>query len=516
MLSRISKHRIYQILCTILFGLVLIGLPLTSFPVLTRLTDSQVAPFSALPLLGLILIWFVPYLIRQGTFPKEVVPIFYFVIIAVTCSAGAYFLDGFYLRGTTFFDQSLRALVTLAIGLGFYLTITTYLQDRFVIHQALKFIYISGIWLILWSLIEIVLLQTYINPHYFPEWFSSIKSALVFQQPGMLLSNRLTGFAYEPSWYVLIFTLVLFPLWFSAVYQRKSIFKFRLWRFQVEDGLLLAGLIVFMFSFPRIGLLALIVMLTFLSMLLARRLFYKIHTWLINHKKFKINDSALFRAVLALILLTSALAIIVGTSGIIIHLASQRDSRYQLIIDQVLFASLSDLPTSETEIILLARELAFMERTVYWFGGWNIFADYPFGVGLGNAGFYIVDRLHSLGYESIEVRNLLYQSNSLINTKSLWFRLLAETGFIGLSVYLTWLYLLWRNSTFIHNSSHQPVMQIVGLAGKFFILAHLVEGFSVDTFALPYFWVIAGLISAGGLIVSNEIKARSSAIADTQ
>jgi hypothetical protein len=94
--------------------------------------------------------------------------------------------------------------------------------------------------------------------------------------------------------------------------------------------------------------------------------------------------------------------------------------------------------------------------------------------------------------------------------------LLAETGFIGLSVYLTWLYLLWRNSTFIHNSSHQPVMQIVGLAGKFFILAHLVEGFSVDTFALPYFWVIAGLISAGGLIVSNEIKARSSAIADTQ
>lgn len=498
-----------------LFALVLIGLPLTSFPVLTRLTDSLVAPFSALPLLGLILIWFVPYVIRKGTFPKVVVPMFYFTIIALICSAGAYFLDGFYIRELTFFDQSLRALFTLSIGLGFYLTITTYLQDRFFIHQALKFIYIGGIWLILWSLIEIALLQTYGSPSYFPAWVSSIKSALVFQQPGMLFINRLTGLAYEPSWYVLIFNLVLFPLWFSAVYQRKSIIKFRLWHFQVEDGLLLAGLIVFMFSYPRIGLLSLIVMLTFLSIQLVRRLFYKIHAWVISQKKLKINDSAFFRAVLALILLTSALAVIVGTTGVIIHLASQRDSRYQLIVDQVLSVSLSDLPTSETEIILLARELAFMERTVYWFGGWNIFADYPFGVGLGNAGFYIVERLNSLGYESIEVRNLLYQSNSLINTKSLWFRLLAETGFIGLSIYLTWLYLLWKNSAFIHTSSRQPVMQIVGLAGKLYILAHLIEGFSIDTFALPYFWVIAGIISAGRLIVSKEIQARSSAVVDT-
>jgi hypothetical protein len=505
MFSRIANLKIYQVICTLLFALVLISLPLTSFPGLIRLTGSLVAPFSALPLIVLILIWFVPYLFRQGTFPKDIVPVLYFLIFAIICSAGAYFLDGFFLRGRTFFDQSLRALFTLAIGLSFYLTITAYLQDQSIIHQALQFISIGGMLLIPWSVIEILVLRSYGSPQNFPGWISSIKSALVFQQPGMRFTDRLTAFAYEPSWYVLIYTLVLFPVWLSAVYQRKSIFKFRLWLFQIEDVLLLAGLIVFMFSFPRVGLLALVVMFLYLGLLLVRRLFNNIHTWLIQQKKLAIKDSVLVRIALALVLLTITLAIIFGAAGLMIRLASQRDFRFQLIIDQFFTANMQELPTSETEIILMARGLAFLERTVYWFGGWNVFADYPFGVGLGNAGFYIIDRLNSIGYGSYEIRNILYQSDALMNTKSLWVRLLAETGFIGFGIYLSWLYLLWRNSTLIQKS-RTPVMQIVGLGGKLFILAHLVEGFSIDSFAFPYIWISAALISAGSLVVRKEIK----------
>ncbi|MFU8827188.1 MAG: hypothetical protein ACNA70_06825 [Brevefilum sp.] len=515
MLSKNALQSIYQVLCTILFGLILIGLPLTSLPLLTRWTNALVAPFSALPLFGLILVWLVPYLVRQGSFPKTILPMFYFAIVAVICSAGAFFLDGFYLRGLTFFDQSLRALFTLAIGLSFYFTLIPYLQDRSRIQQALLLIYTGGAWLILWSLVEVFLIQTYGIPLNFPSWVSDLKSALVFQMPGILLSNRLTGFAYEPSWYVLIFNLVFFPLWLSAVYQRKSIFKIRLWRFQVEDLLLGASLFVFMLSFPRIGLLSLIVMLAFITLMLVRRLYYKLHQWLTGHKKFKINDTVLTRVALALILLVIALGIILGALGLVIRLASQRDSRYQLIIDQVSSTSLQDLPTSETDIILLARGLAFLERTVYWFGGWNVFADYPFGVGLGNAGFYIIDRLNSIGYGSFEIRNILYQADSLMNTKSFWVRLLAETGFIGFGIYLTWLYLLWRNSTLIQ-SSRTPMMQIVGLAGKLFLLAHLVEGFSIDSFAFPYVWVSAALISAGSLVVRKEIRNEYQLGADTQ
>ena len=43
-------------------------------------------------------------------------------------------------------------------------------------------------------------------------------------------------------------------------------------------------------------------------------------------------------------------------------------------------------------------------------------------------------------------------------------------------------------------------MKVIGLGGKLFILAYLVEGFSVDSFAIPFQWISASLISAGGLV----------------
>jgi hypothetical protein len=38
------------------------------------------------------------------------------------------------------------------------------------------------------------------------------------------------------------------------------------------------------------------------------------------------------------------------------------------------------------------------------------------------------------------------------------------------------------------------------------MLAHLVEGFSIDSFAFPYVWISAALISAGSLVVRKEIR----------
>ena len=38
------------------------------------------------------------------------------------------------------------------------------------------------------------------------------------------------------------------------------------------------------------------------------------------------------------------------------------------------------------------------------------------------------------------------RANCLSNTKNLWPRLLSEIGFIGLTVFLVWLYVLWRSA----------------------------------------------------------------------
>ena len=505
MLANITKSRAYQIICTSLFGLVLVALPFTSFPPLRQIAGSLVAPLSAIPLAGIMLVWLLPYLVRKGQLPSEILPLLYFVAVALAVSAGAFFLDGFYTRGKDFLDQSLRAFVTVGIGLSFYITLSAYMQDRSILRQGLRFIYIAAGLVILWSIFEIYLIQTYGSPRFYPAWVVNFRAALVYKVPGLIYSNRVTGFAYEPSWYVLFFDLTLFPIWLSSVFQRKSLFKTRLWVFQVEDLLLTVGAIVFTFSFPRIGLIALFAMIAYLALIGAQKLNKKITAWVISQKKLKLQDTFLFRALITLVLLIIFAGLIAGAIAGVVKIASQTDYRYQLFIDQVLKADISDLSLSEDEIIIMARRLAFYERTVFWFGGWNIFKDYPFGVGLGNAGFYFIERMNPLGYGSYEIRNLIFQADHLINTKALWLRLLSETGFIGFGVFITWVYVLWRSAGLIQKSQH-TVMKIVGLAGKLYILAYIVEGFGVDSFAIPYHWIMASFITAGGLIARKEIE----------
>lgn len=508
MFSKISKNTYYQIICSALFGLILLGLPLTSLPLLTNIFGSMTGPFSAIPLAFLILIWLLPYLINKGKLPSETLPLIYFTIIAAIISAGAVFNDGFYSRGRDFFDQSLRAFITLGIGLSFYITLSAYMQQgKSIIRQALIFIYISGALLISWSIFEIILLRTRGNLDLFPQWVLSLKSALALQIPGLKYTNRLSGFAYEPSWYVLFFDLTLFPLWLSAVFQRKSLLKFRIWHFQIEDFLLPLGVVAFAFGFPRIAFISFLVILTYLGILGTQKLYKKLYAWVIRREFFKFNDTFIFRAVLFILLITLLLGLIIGATAAFVQIASERDYRYELLIYQLQAGGLFDFDFSERSIILLARSLAFYERTIFWFGGWHIFGDYPLGVGLGNAGFYFVERMNSLGYGSYEIRNLLYQANHIINTKALWVRLLAETGIVGFMAYLTWLYVLWRSAEFIQKSQ-DPLMKIVGLAGRLFILAYLVEGFSVDSFAITYQWIVASLITAGGLIVRREFSTK--------
>ena len=190
-----------------------------------------------------------------------------------------------------------------------------------------------------------------------------------------------------------------------------------------------------------------------------------------------------------------------------IAVASRWDDRYALLLKESTLRDMTIFPLTETRLITTARQLAFFERMVYWFAGWNIFNDYPFGVGLGNAGFYFVDRMHGSGFDSLEIRNLVFRAGYLANTKNLWTRLLAETGFIGLAMFLGWLYMLWRSAGLMRKSALR-VMRMIGLAGQLFLLAYCVESFSMDSFAMPYQWLMAGMISAGGLLARRELLAK--------
>ncbi len=507
MLSSLTRNAAYRIVKSLLWFLVLVGLPLTSFPILNQLTGAIVAPFSAIPLGILILIWLVPYLLEKGQIPIEVLPFLYFILIALIVSALAFFLDGYYAKGRDYFDQSFRAFITVAIGLSFYLVFSTYPQNEKALQQTFSFIYIGGALLILWTIFEVVMLRTFDRVQDLPGWMISLRNRLAVQSPTVFFTNRVTGFAYEPSWFVRQFNLVLFPIWMSAVFQRKSAVKFRLWKIQLEDLLMLGGLIVFGASSPRIGLLAFLASLAFLGILFLQRLHRGFTAWYIKRRKVPPLRTIYIKIVLALMMLLLMIVLVASALMGYILVASQWDRRYELLLRDSTLENLNIFPITETSLIYAARQLAFYERVIFWFGGWNIFNDYPFGVGLGNAGFYFIERMHGAGYDSFEIRNLVYRANYLPNIKSLWIRLLAETGFIGLAVFLVWLYMLWRSAG-LTRKSDSNLLQILGLAGQLFLLAYIVEGFSMDSFAMPYQWLMGGLISAGGILARRKLKIR--------
>ncbi len=511
MFAAFSRNAIYRILCSLLMFLILVGLPLTSFPLLSRLTGAIVAPFSAFPLLMLMLLWLVPYILARGKFPAEIVPFLYFLLIAMAVSALAFFLDGFYSRGRDYFDQSIRAFLTVGIGLSFYLTFAAFPRDNNAIRKILLFIYIGGFLLIVWTLLEVILLRAYGRVQNFPEWVMAIRSALAIQSPTVLSTNRVTGFAYEPSWFVREFNLVLLPLLLSAVYQRKSIFKFHFWKIQVEDILMALALIVFGFSSPRVGLVAFLASAAYIGILVIGRFHRYLTNWYLQRRKNPPKNVIWIKIVLAVLIGLVMIVLVVGALTGYITIASQWDDRYQLLLKESTLQSLEIFPLTENRMIHFARRLAFFERMLYWFGGWNIFNDYPFGVGLGNAGFYFYERMNGAGFDSYEMRHLIFRASYLPNTKNLWTRLLSETGFIGFAVFLIWLYILWRSAG-LSWKSDSKVLKVLGLGGRLFLLAYLIEGFSMDSFAMPYQWVMAGLISAGGLIARKDIITRKESL----
>jgi hypothetical protein len=94
-------------------------------------------------------------------------------------------------------------------------------------------------------------------------------------------------------------------------------------------------------------------------------------------------------------------------------------------------------------------------------------------------------------------------STALPNTLSLWVRLLAETGLLGFSLFLSWLVILWKSARYIQSHTNS-ILGTAGLAGQLAMIALLMEGMSVDTLALPYFWLSFGWLTAAAAIARRS------------
>lgn len=477
-----------------LWVLVMIGMPMTSFPALTRLTGATVAPFSVIPLAILILVWFIPHLIQRGSLPRETVPYIVFTLFVIALAAYAFFLNADIFRNRPLFSQELRTFASFGIGLAFFLVSSAWNRQGTTLRRTLQFINIGGALMLAWSIIQAVVY--FKMGGIYPPSIDFIKVALV-TQADISRTGRLAGLTWEASWFAHQLNMLYLPLWLSASYQRTSVFP-KLWKISIENIFLVLGLGAFFLTSPRIGGLALMLMLLFLFL----KFNLAVYRWIIrrlNHMWNTLKHPWLAKAGIGLLVICGFLAVYGLFSAAVVKVASERDWRVKAMVnsaDRLLTIKTLD----ENTLFGISQNFAFLERSVYWMTGWHIFNDYPIlGVGLGNSGYYFVSHLPSIGWASIEVRTVVYRDPGLPNIKSIWYRLLAETGIIGFSIFVTWLLVLWVSAS-ATGRIQDDILRTVALAGQLAILAFVFEGFSIDSFGLPYLFLMMGLTASAGSI----------------
>jgi hypothetical protein len=499
--------RLFQKVPGILWVMVLVTLPLTSFPPFARVTGGIVAPFAAILVFFLLLVWLIPYICRGGRLPKECLGLVIFILVALVASSSAFFLNIPSLKGKNISDQEVRAFVTLAMGFGFYLIFASFPADEKQLSATMKWLNIGGIIIIFWTMMQAYFIFT--NSDY-PAWFNSVQNAIAEKAPYLKeRGQRVSALTYEASWFGHQMVMLYIPLWLASSYHRYSAFKLRFFHISIENILLVIGIGLFFLSSPRISLVALALMVIFIFI----KMNFSIYHWILHRVALRRNtalNSRFSKMLIALgvglVMFGAYAAFIIG----IVYVSSQRDWRVAALLNQPInkeeFKSLLSL--DENTILNLSMRFAFFERTAYWTTGWHIFNDYPWlGVGLGNSGFFFQQKMPSLGYVTYEIRAVFYQNTALPNIKSLWFKLLSETGITGFFVFLSWLVLLWRSAG-MSASGKQQSMRIIALMGQLSLLAFIAEGLSIDSFAMPYLWVMAGLISAVGMSFRRQLKQR--------
>ena len=463
--------------------LMLALLPLTSLPLMSKLVGgAMVMPPAGLVLFLLVVIWLLPALARRMTFPPQTKPLFIFVGVSILSSLLSFFLLIPPFKDVNFSLHVLEAGLTLGVGVSMYLVVATYPKDSDALTRSLGWINGSGFVLILWSLAQAFFWYT---QHDYPGWMVEIQGWLSVTH---LFPQRVTGLAFEPSWLAHQLNMLYLPLWMAASVLRFSAHRVRLLGITVENLLLVGGLAVLGLSISRVGWLSALLMVCFLLFKANLWLIRRVRSWIERRnrnsaKTFWFNRHGLTAVfLLGLFLFYGILFLGAGVA------ISRADPR---------MGKLFNLTTLREEgFSAYANQLQFAERVVFWETGWEVFNDYPIlGVGLGNTGYFFREKMSSLGWALVEVNQVIFRENGIPNSKSMWSRLLAETGLIGFSLFLTWGLSLWITGVQLgHNAP--GLLAMVGLAVQLVLIGFLAEGFSIDSFALPYLWVSLGLATA--------------------
>ncbi len=455
-------------------GLVAL-LPISSFPLVAKvLHTSSVAPASIIFLMLLIGLWLPVYLKRDGKFPFQTKIVLFFFIVALISTFISFFCLVPSYKGNDLQKAVVEGVATLTIGFFFYLITVSLATSEERIRKTLRVLNWSGAVMIFWALLFLVAIL--LAPHSIR---APLRAIQLFFTTTNLHVHRAIGFTSEPSWLAHLLNIVYLPYWLGATITKFSAHSNKAWKFSFENILLVGGVITLIATASRAGWAAFFLVMAVL--------FIKLNIWLIKRISSKWSASR-FKMVLNVIMVMAVVIVYLGIVFGSIFVLSKVDAR---------MADVFSLETlKQGGLIKYFDSLQFGERAIYWQTGWRVFSNHPiFGVGLGNAGFYFQELLPDNAWQLAEVRDLIYRSEGLMNVKSLWVRILAETGIVGFALFCVFLLATGFTSRKLL-SSDSKLLKSIGWMGGLMLIAFIIEGFSLDSFALSYIWFTTGLVAA--------------------
>jgi len=471
--SRIPWARLSSRLVGIAWAFFFLSLTVTSFPYLPEELGGRtlVRPLAVYPLIVLVFLVTLPRLLKRPL-PQTFLPLLAFTLVAMISSLAAFTGDLDIYRGVSLVERFLRNLLTLGLGLAFYLTVSLLPQSWDDLRYSLRWLYVGFALALAWGTLQIPYVLRFQGKYY--KLINSFQSYLSTRK---LITTRISGPTYEPKWFAEQICFLLMPWLLSSVLSGRSIFPWRYRWITVEWFLLAWSAAVLVFTYSRTGLFILVV-LAFLGY------------WLYRRRSLKALSEA-HPARRSAWRVVEAIAILTLLAGGIFFIGSQN-------------AYFSRLWRYWTEGKARTRTylefIAFEQRFVYWSTAMRIYDQNPvLGVGLGNYAFYFPDLLPNQPYD--EQREVMRQitpgegRDRLITPKNLYARLIAETGLLGTALFTAFILAMIGCILYLWFSPNSE-QKYWATSGLFALVVFATIVFSFDSFSIPNMWVVFGLITA--------------------